>query len=66
MFKFYVRRVVAGVIIIPMVALLYVVGVAVLIGLGATPSFSVDDAWATGLALGVVAEVLVVTSKVTK
>lgn len=66
MFKFYFRRVVAGIIVIPMVALMYVVGVALLIAYGATPSFSADAAWATGLLLGVATEVGLVLAKVVK
>lgn len=64
--KFYFRRALAGVIVVPMVALMYVVGVAVLIAFGATPTFSVDDAWATGLMLGIVTECVLLFSKVSK
>ena len=50
--KFVIRRAVAGLIAVPVVAGLYVFGVAVLIGLGAGASFGIEQAWANGLVLG--------------
>ena len=56
--KFYIRRAVAGVILSPVVALAYVIGCAVLIGLGAGASFTVGQAWANGFWLGGIVAVL--------
>jgi hypothetical protein len=50
--KYLVRRAVVGVIAIPVVASAYVLGVAVLVGLGAGASFGVEQAWSNGLVIG--------------
>lgn len=55
--KFVIRRAVAGVVIAPLVAGLYVLATAVLIGLGAGRSFTVETAWANGWSLGLLSAV---------
>lgn len=52
MSKFIIRRAVAGLIAMPVVAGLYVGVVAVLIGLGAGASFTVGQAWVNGFQIG--------------
>lgn len=49
--KFYIRRAVAGIILMPVVAFAYVVVCAFLIGAGAGASFTVAEAWTNGLLL---------------
>jgi hypothetical protein len=50
--KFVIRRAVAGVVAVPVIAGVYVLGMAGLIGLGAGVSFSIEQAWSNGLVLG--------------
>ena len=50
--KYVIRRAVLGVIITPLVALIWLVGIAVLIGLGAEPTASASQVWYDGLWLG--------------
>jgi hypothetical protein len=50
--KYLVRRAVVGLVASPVIAGIYVAGVAVLVGLGAGASFSVEQAWSNGLVLG--------------
>jgi ABC-type sulfate transport system permease component len=51
--RFVIRRAVAGVVIAPVVAGLYVVGVALLVGLGATASVDSGEAWGIGWLYGI-------------
>mgnify|MGYP000090058464 CR=1 FL=1 len=46
--KFVIRRAVVALIAMPVVAGAYVLGCAVLIGLGAGASFTVNEAWVNG------------------
>jgi hypothetical protein len=46
--KFVIRRAVIGLILSPLVAGAYVLGCALLIGLGAGVSFTVGEAWVNG------------------
>jgi hypothetical protein len=55
--KYVIRRAVLGVIITPLVALIWLVGIAVLIGLGAEPTASASQVWIDGLWLGGVVSV---------
>jgi hypothetical protein len=50
--KYVIRRAVAGVVAVPVIAGVYVLGMAGLIGLGAGVSFSIEQAWSNGLVLG--------------
>jgi hypothetical protein len=50
--KYVIRRAVAGVVAVPVIAGVYVLGMAGLIGLGAGGSFSIEQAWSNGLVLG--------------
>lgn len=55
--KFVIRRAVASIVLVPAVAVLYVVACAVLIGAGAGASFTVGEAWNNGLLFGVLVAV---------
>jgi cyanate permease len=55
--KFVIRRAVAGVVIAPLVAGLYVVAVGLLIGLGAGRSVSIETAWSNGWVFGLLSAV---------
>ena len=46
--KFVIRRAVASVVLAPVVAGAYVLGCAILIGLGAGASFTSAEAWSNG------------------
>lgn len=59
--KYRIRRAVLGIILSPVFAFLYVVFCAVLIGLGAEPSFTVQDAWANGFFLSLIPIIIFVT-----
>jgi hypothetical protein len=50
--KFVIRRAVAGLLLMPVVAGLYVAGYVVLGLLGAGMSISFDEVWANGLLIG--------------
>jgi len=50
--KYVFRRLLAGVVITPLVALLWVFGIALLIGAGAEPHASIGQVWVDGLWLG--------------
>lgn len=52
MVKFIIRRAVAGLIAMPVVAGAYVAVVAGLIGLGAGVGFTVEQAWVNGFQIG--------------
>jgi hypothetical protein len=50
--KFVFRRLLAGIVIVPLVALAYFVFYALLVGLGADPTATPSEVWANGLWLG--------------
>jgi hypothetical protein len=50
--KYVIRRLVAGIVITPLVALVWLIGIALLIGAGAEPTSSATQVWITGLWLG--------------
>jgi hypothetical protein len=50
--KYVFRRLLAGVVITPLVALLWVFGIALLIGAGAEPHAPASEVWIHGLWLG--------------
>jgi len=52
--KYYIRRAVVGAVATPLVAGAYVIGYAVLVGLGAEPTTDVAGAWDNGIFIGVV------------
>lgn len=51
--KYVIRRAIASVVVAPVIATAYVLGYAVLVGLGATPSVNVSDAWNNGWLIAV-------------
>lgn len=56
--KFYIRRAVAGVLAVPVVAFAYVAGYAVLVGAGAGATSTVEQAWGNGLVFGGIVAIL--------
>ena len=56
--KYVFRRAVLGVVATPLVAGAWVLFTAVLIGLGAPPTASVNQVWNDGLWLGAIASIL--------
>jgi hypothetical protein len=56
--KYVIRRAVAGIVITPLVALVWLIGIAVLIGMGAEPTASAGQVWLDGLWLGVAVSVV--------
>ena len=56
--KYVFRRAVLGVVATPIIAGAWVLFTAVLIGLGAPPSASVNEVWNDGLWLGVISAVV--------
>jgi hypothetical protein len=50
--KYVFRRLLAGIVITPLVALLWLVGMALLIGAGAEPHATASEVWLHGLWLG--------------
>lgn len=50
--KFYFRRALASIVLTPLVAVIYVLGCALLIGAGAGASFTAYEAFANGLIFG--------------
>ena len=53
--KYAFRRLLAGIVIVPLVAVAYFAGCVVLIGLGAEPHGTPSEVWALGLMFGGVA-----------
>ena len=53
--KFAIRRLLAGVVIVPAIAGTYFVGYASLVGAGATPTATPSEVWNNGLLFGAVA-----------
>jgi hypothetical protein len=65
--KYVIRRAVVALIAMPAVAGAYVLGCAVLIGLGAGASFTVNEAWVNGFEIaGAVALVFTFSSQLNK
>ena len=56
--KYVIRRAVVGVLATPLIAMAWVLFVAVLVAFGAPPSLSVNQVWNDGLLLGVITAVL--------
>jgi len=56
--KYVIRRLVAGIIITPLVALVWLFGIALLIGAGAEPTATANQVWLDGLWLGVAVSVV--------
>jgi hypothetical protein len=56
--KYVIRRAVLGIVITPLVALVWLIGIAVLIGMGAEPTASASQVWVDGLWLGVAVSVV--------
>jgi hypothetical protein len=52
--KYVFRRLLAGIVITPLVALAYLVGYALLVGAGATASSTANEVWSNGLVFGAV------------
>jgi hypothetical protein len=50
--KYVIRRAVLGVVITPLVAVVWLFGIALLIGMGAEPTASASQVWVDGLWLG--------------
>lgn len=55
--KFVIRRAVAGVILIPLMAVAYTLLYATLVILGGEPTSSIQQVFATGIGIGVIAGV---------
>ena len=55
--KYVFRRLLAGIVIVPLVAVAYFAGCVVLIGLGAEPHGTPSEVWSLGLMFGGVATV---------
>ena len=55
--KFVIRRLLVGVLALPVVAGLYLFGYLALIALGAEPTASLGEAWGNGLLVGSVSAV---------
>jgi hypothetical protein len=53
--KYTFRRLLAGVVIVPVVAVAWFLGYAVLVGLGAEPTDTPQGVFGSGLMLGVIA-----------
>lgn len=64
--KYVFRRLVAGVVLVPAVAVAWVAINATLIGLGATPTASVKDVLMAGFVLGLMIEIVFVGEQVVK
>ena len=56
--KYVIRRAVLGAVATPLVAFAWVMFTAVLIGLGAEPTASVNQVWNDGLWLGIISAVV--------
>lgn len=64
--KFMFRRLLLGVVIVPLVASLYFVGYLLLVGfsIGGLPTTTPSEVWANGLMFGVVATLVFAVSAV--
>jgi hypothetical protein len=56
--KYVIRRAVVGIVITPLVALVWLFGIALLIGAGAEPTATANQVWLDGLWLGVAVSVV--------
>ncbi len=56
--KYVIRRAVLGIVITPLVALVWLIGIATLVGMGAEPTASASQVWVDGLWLGVAVSVV--------
>ena len=56
--KYYIRRAVVGAIATPLVAGVYFVGYALLVGLGAEPTTTPQGVWDNGIFIGVTLAVM--------
>jgi hypothetical protein len=56
--KYVIRRLVAGIVITPLVAVVWLFGIALLIGAGAEPTATANQVWLDGLWLGVAVSVV--------
>lgn len=56
--KFYIRRAVVGIISVPVVAGLYILGYVALMLMGADPSANTHEVFTTGIEIGVLVAVL--------
>jgi len=56
--KYVIRRAVASIVLVPAIALAYVVLCAMLIGLGAGASFGIAEAWNNGFTFGIAGAVV--------
>jgi hypothetical protein len=64
--KYAYRRLVAGLLVIPAVAIAWVSFYATLVGLGAEPTASVGQVFTDGLMFGLLVEILFVANAVAK
>jgi hypothetical protein len=55
--KYVIRRLLVGIVITPLVALGWLIGIALLIGAGAEPHATASEVWVDGLWLGAIASV---------
>ena len=46
--KYEIRRLIASIVLAPLIATIYVLAYAVLVGLGATPTTDISGAWSNG------------------
>ena len=56
--KFYIRRAILGAIATPIVAGVYFIGYALLVGLGAEPTATPRGVWDNGIFIGVILAVM--------
>jgi hypothetical protein len=64
--KYAFRRLLAGIVIVPVVAIAYLFGYAMLVGLGAEPTASASEVWSLGLLFGVIATLVFAGSAAVK
>jgi hypothetical protein len=64
--KYAFRRLLAGVVITPLVAIAYLVGYALLVGAGAEPTSNASEVWTNGLVLGVMVSLVFAGSALVK
>lgn len=64
--KYVFRRLLAGVVIAPLVAVVYLVGYALLVGAGAEPTSNASEVWTNGLVLGVMVSLVFAGSALVK
>lgn len=64
--KYAFRRLLAGIVIVPFMAVVYFVGYAMLVGLGAEPTATPSEVWNNGLVIGVIATLVFAGSALVK